>query len=61
MTSRGFEAMAQGEAVLERVRQDWEKQIGRAELATLETHLAALVGDAAIRIDAPGWVAHDPS
>lgn len=61
VTSRGFEAMAQGEAILERARQDWEKQIGQAELATLEKHLAALVGDAAIRVDAPGWVTDDPS
>jgi DNA-binding MarR family transcriptional regulator len=61
VTPRGFDVMEQGEAILERTRARWEKQIGSAELATLESHLAALVGDAAIRIDAPGWVAQDHS
>lgn len=60
VTSRGFEVMAQGEAILENARKKWEKQIGSTELANLEALLAALVGDAAIRIDAPGWVAQDP-
>jgi len=61
VTPLGFEVMAQGEAILERIRQKWEDQIGRAELAKLEERLAALVGDAAIRVDAPGWVAQDPA
>jgi DNA-binding MarR family transcriptional regulator len=61
VTSLGFDVMAQGEAILEHVRKKWEKQIGRTELANLEARLAALVGDAAIRVDAPGWVAQDPS
>jgi DNA-binding MarR family transcriptional regulator len=59
VTPLGFEVMAKGEAILEGIRQKWENQIGRAELATLEERLAALVGDAAIRVDAPGWVAQD--
>ena len=61
VTSLGFDVMAQGEAVLERLRARWEKQIGPAELELLESRLAVLVGDAAIRMDAPGWVAQDPS
>jgi len=60
VTSRGFDVMAAGEAILESVRSRWQKQIGSTELANLEAHLAALVGDAAIRVDAPGWVAQDP-
>jgi DNA-binding MarR family transcriptional regulator len=59
VTRRGFEVMSQGERILENVRFAWEKKIGRAELATLETRLAELVGDAAIGIEAPGWIAHD--
>ena len=59
VTSLGFEVMAQGEAILESVRKRWEEQIGAPELANLEARLAVLVGDAAIRIDAPGWVAQD--
>ncbi len=60
VTSLGLDVMAQGEAILEAVRAGWEKQIGAAALAELEAHLAALVGDSAIRIDAPGWVASEP-
>ncbi|HEU0205895.1 MAG TPA: MarR family winged helix-turn-helix transcriptional regulator [Pseudolysinimonas sp.] len=57
VTARGFEVMDAGEGILEKVRETWAKQIGRAELAELEARLAALVGDAAIRIDAPGSAA----
>ena len=60
VTDRGHDVMSEGEAILARARQAWEKQIGSAELARLEARLAELVGDGAIRIDAPGWVAHDP-
>lgn len=56
VTDLGFDVMSQGEAILEKVREGWQEQIGSAELATLEAHLAELVGDAAVRIDAPGWV-----
>jgi DNA-binding MarR family transcriptional regulator len=61
VTSRGHQVTAEGEAILTKAREAWEKQIGPAELANLEERLAALVGDDAIRLDAPGWVAHDPS
>lgn len=61
VTSLGFDVMAQGEAILENARKKWAKQIGASELAALEARLAQLVGDSAIRIDAPGWVAHDPT
>jgi len=54
VTDRGFEVMDAGEGILEKAREKWAKQIGRAELAELEARLAVLVGDAAIRIDAPG-------
>jgi DNA-binding MarR family transcriptional regulator len=60
VTTRGFDVMAHGEAILENARKKWEEQIGSTELANLEARLATLVGDAAIRVDAPGWVAQDP-
>jgi DNA-binding MarR family transcriptional regulator len=59
VTSLGQDAMAQGEAILEKEREKWAMRIGPKELAILEARLAKLVGDAAIRIDAPGWVAQD--
>ena len=61
VTPRGIDVMRQGEEILASVRAQWEKQIGRTELATLEAYLTALVGDAAIRVESPGWVAADPS
>lgn len=60
VTNRGQDVMTQGEAILESAREKWAQQIGASELATLEARLAELVGDAAIRIDAPGWVAQEP-
>ena len=48
-----------GEAIFDELRGQWELQIGPAELATLETHLATLVGALPVRPDAPGWIARD--
>jgi DNA-binding MarR family transcriptional regulator len=59
VTKLGSDVMAAGEAILESVRARWAKQIGPTELADLEARLAVLVGDAAIRVDAPGWIAHE--
>jgi DNA-binding MarR family transcriptional regulator len=60
VTSRGLEVMAQGEAILDSLRSEWARQIGSAEMTRVEAHLALLVGDAAIRIDASGWIPTDP-
>lgn len=51
--------LRQGEAVFDELRGQWELQIGPAELAALETHLATLVGALPVRPDAPGWIAYD--
>jgi DNA-binding MarR family transcriptional regulator len=59
VTGAGLEVMSLGEAILENLREKWKEQIGSTALATLEARLTELVGDAAIRIDAPGWVAQD--
>jgi DNA-binding MarR family transcriptional regulator len=59
VTDRGREVMRRGEAILARVRDEWEKELGVDELAHLQALLTAMVGDAAVRIDAPGWVAQD--
>lgn len=55
VTPRGFEVLRQGEAAFDELREKFEQQIGAAELARLEGALTTLVGDKAIRIDAPGW------
>jgi len=60
VTPLGFEVLRQGEAIFDELRERWEKQIGVSELATLEARLTSLVGDGAIRPDAPGWISEDP-
>ena len=59
VTALGLDVMAQGEAILERLRAEWAKKVGAAELARLEALLTELVGDAAIQVDAPGSAAGD--
>ncbi len=61
VTPLGFELLRQGEAIFDELRNEWEQRIGSAELANLETHLAALVGAHRVRLDAPGWLPQDPS
>ena len=59
VTPLGFEVMRQGEAILNDLRAEWERQLGRKELALLEAQLSSLVGDSPVRIEAPGWIAQD--
>ncbi|BCL25624.1 MarR family winged helix-turn-helix transcriptional regulator [Streptomyces aurantiacus] len=61
VTPLGFELLRQGEAIFDELRNEWEQRIGTAELASLEAHLAALVGAHPVRLDAPGWLPQDPS
>ncbi|MEU4896286.1 MarR family transcriptional regulator [Streptomyces sp. NPDC044780] len=59
VTDLGFDVLRQGEAVFDELRDRWKRQIGAAELESLEAHLSALVGISAIRFDTPGWMARD--
>jgi DNA-binding MarR family transcriptional regulator len=59
VTALGFDVMQQGEAIFNELRDRWARQIGAAELATLEVHLTALVGTQPVRLDTPGWIARD--
>jgi DNA-binding MarR family transcriptional regulator len=59
VTALGFEVLRQGEAIFDELRGRWERQIGAAELESLEAHLAALVGASTNRFDTPGWMARD--
>src|SRR5712672_3446452 len=49
VTPLGFEVLRQGEAIFDELRDQWERQIGPAQLESLETHLAALAGDQPVR------------
>ena len=50
----------EGEAIFDKLRGQWERQIGAEELAKMEANLNSLVGASPVRLDAPGWVAQDP-
>jgi len=56
VTPLGLEVLQQGEAIFDQLRERWGQKIGLAQLATLEAHLAALVGPLPERFDIPGWM-----
>jgi DNA-binding MarR family transcriptional regulator len=60
VTALGHEVMREGERIFDELRGAWGEQLGHRQLAQLERQLAAFVGDARIRLDAPGWVARYP-
>ena len=60
VTPYGYEVMRTGEHIFDELRNAWAEQLGHRQLAQLEKHLAAFVGDSPIRLDAPGWVARYP-
>jgi DNA-binding MarR family transcriptional regulator len=60
VTEHGLAMLRQGEVIFDQLREQWEKQVGAASLAALEETLRPLVGDRAIRLDSPGWIAQDP-
>ncbi|WP_285564996.1 MarR family winged helix-turn-helix transcriptional regulator [Streptomyces sp. RTGN2] len=60
VTEHGLALLGQGEAVFDELRERWEEQVGAESLAVLEEALRSLVGDRAIRLDSPGWIARDP-
>jgi DNA-binding MarR family transcriptional regulator len=59
VTALGFDVLRTGEAIFDELRDQWERQIGPGQLESLETHLAALVGDPPARFDTPGWITRD--
>lgn len=59
VTPLGFEVMREGEAIFDRQHAELAQVLGADALALLEEQLRVVVGDAPVRVDAPGWVAHD--
>src|SRR5487761_386337 len=59
VTPLGFEVLRAGEAIFDELRDQWERQIGSAELGNLEAHLTELVGTPPVRFDTPGWISRD--
>lgn len=60
VTERGLTMMHEGEAIFDRLRAEWESQVGAEAVSALEQTLRQYVGANAIRIDSPGWDARDP-
>ncbi|MFI6653163.1 MarR family winged helix-turn-helix transcriptional regulator [Streptomyces sp. NPDC050529] len=60
VTERGLALLQQGEAIFDEMREQWEEQVGAASLSTVEEALRSLVGENAIRLDSPGWLARGP-
>jgi DNA-binding MarR family transcriptional regulator len=59
VTALGFEVMRVGEAVFDELRDEWKRKIGAKQLERLEADLAALVGASRVRVETPGWIAHN--
>lgn len=57
VTQRGVDLLREGEAVFDELLEVCASQVGRDRLKGLEADLTMLVGDPAVRLDAPGWVA----
>jgi hypothetical protein len=55
--SNRFDMLRESEAIFDRLRAQWAKQIGNAKLKDMEAHLLKLTGSEPLRFDTPGWVA----
>ncbi|MFH8466201.1 MarR family winged helix-turn-helix transcriptional regulator [Streptomyces sp. NPDC017991] len=63
VTEHGLSLLREGEAIFDEMREQWEERVsgvaGAASLTAVEETLRVLVGDHAIRLDSPGWIARD--
>jgi DNA-binding MarR family transcriptional regulator len=59
VTDHGRAMMRAGEAIMNEVREQWEQQVGAGPLAQIEDTLRQLIGNSAVRLDAPGSMPQD--
>lgn len=59
ITPLGEQVMDEGAAIFDDLRREWERRLGKTELAHLEDQLSVIVGDSPIRVEAPGWVSQE--
>lgn len=59
VTERGLEVMRTGEEIFDELRARLARRLGAERLDELEKQLTLLVGDAPLRLDAPGWAAQE--
>jgi hypothetical protein len=49
--------LREGEEIFDKLREQWEKQVGPGALSQVETTLRHLVGNSGGRLDTPAWLA----
>ncbi|MDX3194620.1 MarR family winged helix-turn-helix transcriptional regulator [Streptomyces sp. MN03-5084-2B] len=56
LTAHGVDALRQSAEIFDELRADWVRTVGAERIAALENDLRAVVGPAAYRLDAAGWL-----
>lgn len=57
VTAHGLAMLREGEEIFNKLRKQWEEQVGAGPLAQVESTLRELVGDSGGRPDTPAWLA----
>jgi len=57
VTDHGLAMLREGEVIFDKLREQWEQQVGAGLLAQVETTLRQLVGNSGGRLDMPAWIA----
>ena len=56
LTAHGVDALRKSAEIFDELRADWVRVVGEERIAALENDLRAVVGPAAYRLDAAGWL-----
>jgi DNA-binding MarR family transcriptional regulator len=56
LTAHGVDALRKSAEIFDVLRAEWARAVGAERLSALETDLRAIVGPAAYRLDAAGWL-----
>src|SRR5580693_916652 len=57
VTDHGLAMLRAGEEIFDKLREQWERQVGADPVLQLESTLRQLVGNGVIRLDTPAWMA----
>ncbi|WP_410645774.1 MarR family winged helix-turn-helix transcriptional regulator [Amycolatopsis sp. lyj-346] len=57
LTAHGVDVLRKSAEIFDELRADWVRTVGAERIAALENDLRAVVGPAAYRLDAAGWLA----
>lgn len=57
LTEHGIDALRKSAEIFDELRAEWARVVGAERIAALENDLRAVVGPAAYRLDAAGWLA----